>query len=519
MRKKNSKKKKIPKKELEKLILQEKEKGTTDAEIGRKYNANLREIERIVTKHKGVNVSSLRATQRITKLEPKDFTEEHTTVWSFKNRGKWATHRGDYRGNWSPYIPRNVILKYSEPGEMVLDYFCGAGTTAIEAKLLGRQFAGFDINDKAIELSQRNVDFEIKTEGLLFGNQKESLRIYEPKLFVGDARQLRRVENESIDLICAHPPYSDIIHYTDNKPGDLSFFGIEAFLIEMAKVADESFRVLKPGRQCAILIGDTRKKKHIIPLGFWTIKAFLSAGFRLKELVIKRQHNCKTTGFWYANSLKYNFLLLAHEYLPIFEKPKKAKAVREKDEVEYAIDLYANLCKIEEARRISEFETTTVWIFPKKEMKRKLNKNVIDRYSEKKGYHCISIVGASSTKTTIEQENGKSNLLFVKSPLLEDEISVKEINGYKKKMLAIVEDILPNINRNGFLIIQTKDVRVNGFIVPIAMELVDVIDDKRLWLKEIVLVTSENHKEKAETGKSKELKIAHQYLLVYDVTE
>jgi len=71
----------------------------------------------------------------------------------------------------------------------------------------------------------------------------------------------------------------------------------------MSKVARESFRVLKPGRQCAILIGDTRRNKHVIPLGFKLINVYLDAGFKLKELVIKRQHNCKTTGFWTERSV------------------------------------------------------------------------------------------------------------------------------------------------------------------------------------------------------------------------
>lgn len=119
---------------------------------------------------------------------------------------------------------------------------------------------------------------------------------------------------------------------TDAKENDLSFFDIDDFLKEMSKVAKESFRVLKPARQCAILIGDTRRKKHVIPPGFKLINVYLDAGFKLRELVIKRQHNCKTTGFWYANSIKYNFLLLAHEYLPIFEKPQSpvSLSVREK---------------------------------------------------------------------------------------------------------------------------------------------------------------------------------------------
>ena len=180
----------------------------------------------------------------------------------------------------------------------MLDYFCGAGTTAVECKLLGRRCIAFDINDKAIELAKKNVDFNVESSQLtLFGDERH-LKIYEPELSVGDARNISFLQDNSIDLICAHPPYANIIHYTDSKKGDLSFLDIDDFLSEMSKVAKESFRVLKPGRQCAILIGDTRRKKHVIPLGFKLINVYLDAGFKLRELVIKRQHNCKTTGFW-----------------------------------------------------------------------------------------------------------------------------------------------------------------------------------------------------------------------------
>lgn len=68
-------------------------------------------------------------------------------------------------------------------------------------------------------------------------------------------------------------------------------------------------------------MGDTRKKGHIIPLGFHVMKIFEKAGFRLKEIIIKQQHNCKATGYWKTNSIKYNFLLIAHEYLFVFKKP------------------------------------------------------------------------------------------------------------------------------------------------------------------------------------------------------
>lgn len=88
----------------------------------------------------------------------------------------------------------------------------------------------------------------------------------------------------------------------------------------MTKVADESYRVLKKGKFCAILIGDMRKNGNVIPLSTKVMNVFTDAGFVLKEIIIKEQHNCKATGYWKTNSIKYNFLLLAHEYLYIFKK-------------------------------------------------------------------------------------------------------------------------------------------------------------------------------------------------------
>ena len=163
-------------KELQETILREKEKGTPDVEIGQKYGVTFRYIERLIIQSQGLNISSLNVSKKIKTLYPRDFKEEQSTVWSFKQRGNWATHSGEYRGNWSPFIPRNLILKYSNPGELILDYFCGAGTTAVECKLLGRKCKSIDINDKAIELAKENVNFNVelrhncKTRGFWYAN-------------------------------------------------------------------------------------------------------------------------------------------------------------------------------------------------------------------------------------------------------------------------------------------------------------------------------------------------------------
>ncbi len=248
---------------------------------------------------------------KIEKFEPENFKLETTTVWSFPERGEWATHKGNYRANWSPYIPRNLILRYTQEGDLVLDQMVGSGTTLIECKLLNRRGIGVDINPDAIMVTRNRLDFKYK---------------YDPeiKTYVGDARNLNLIPDETIDLIATHPPYANIVKFSNNRiEGDLSNVkNIDEFINEMIKVARESYRVLKPGKHCAILIGDTRKRKHFVPIATRVLEVFLKVGFILREDVIKLQWKMKGTREKWRGS-KYDFLLLAHEHLFIFRKPGK----------------------------------------------------------------------------------------------------------------------------------------------------------------------------------------------------
>jgi DNA modification methylase len=140
------------------------------------------------------------------------------------------------------------------------------------------------------------------------------------EILKGDARHLGFIQDNSIDLICTRPPYADIIHYSEGIPEDLSQLGATDFLSQMKAAASERYRLLKRGKFCAILMGDTRKKGCAVAMSFTVMKLFEEAGFQTKEIIIKEQHNCKATGYWKTNSVKYNFLLLAHEYLFVFRK-------------------------------------------------------------------------------------------------------------------------------------------------------------------------------------------------------
>ncbi|MFZ3105813.1 MAG: DNA methyltransferase [Candidatus Hydromicrobium sp.] len=457
-----------------KQIIEDKKNGLSDKEIGDKYRVNLKFIERVITKETGINISYPSNIKKINKLYPKYFNLENTSVWSFKSRGNWASHNGNYRGNWSPYIPRNIILRYSEENDLVLDYFCGAGSTAVECKLLGRNFIGVDINSKAVELAKTNLDFG---ENNIFFNSDIVLK-------VGDARNLEFIDNSSVDLICAHPPYSNIINYTYNNPDDLSNYKVDKFIGEIEKVAKESYRILRDKKYCAILIGDMRKNKNVIPLGFWTIRKYLEAGFSIEELIIKRQHNCKTTGFWYTNSIKYNFLLLAHEYLVVFKKTKNAIK-------ESRMNNKNNFIQIKNVviGKDVELESKTVWVFTKDNWLNKTISNLVKRYSN--GNFLIY--------------NGQENL--------GRELDLVII-FYNERQFNYFNLIKEKVKRDGILAIICEDCRLNNnLLFPTATTIEGEFNKyNEFKIKEIVIVSIENG---IFIKNLENLEISHKNILIY----
>lgn len=233
-------------------------------------------------------------------------TIENTTIWDFPDRGNWLNHDGKYRGNWSPHVPKNLIIRYSQEGDVILDQFIGGGTTLIEACRLNRKCIALDINNNALNLCEEKIK--------IFKEDK--------KYFIGkcDARNLSIINDNSIDLICTHPPYANIIKYSKDNEKDISLLEFDEYFKSMKEVAKSCYRVLKHKKYCCILIGDTRKNGFIQPLGFNVMNIFLQQGFILKEIIIKKQNNCRFTDRWKNICKKRNLYLIEHEYLFVFYK-------------------------------------------------------------------------------------------------------------------------------------------------------------------------------------------------------
>jgi len=98
----------------------------------------------------------------------------------------------------------------------------------------------------------------------------------------------------------------------------------EEFVGQMRLAADECFRILSPGCHCAILMGDTRRHKHYIPIHIGVLSVFLDAGFILREDIIKLQHKTKSARErWRSHQL--DFYKIAHEHLYVLRKPNSGE--------------------------------------------------------------------------------------------------------------------------------------------------------------------------------------------------
>ena len=110
-------------------------------------------------------------------------------VWDIPYLNPKARERVGYPTQKPILLLERIIKLASDQGDVVLDPFCGSGTTLVAAKLLNRQFIGVDISQDAIKLAQKRLQNPIKSESTLlkkginsYKNQNEDIALYLTKL-------------------------------------------------------------------------------------------------------------------------------------------------------------------------------------------------------------------------------------------------------------------------------------------------------------------------------------------------
>jgi len=91
-------------------------------------------------------------------------------VWEIPYLNPKASERIGYPTQKPILLLERIINLSTRVGDIVLDPFCGSGTTCVAAELLGREFIGIDIADAAIKLCLERLQNPIRTRSNLLEN-------------------------------------------------------------------------------------------------------------------------------------------------------------------------------------------------------------------------------------------------------------------------------------------------------------------------------------------------------------
>jgi len=84
--------------------------------------------------------------------EAKENGKKLQDIWEFKDY-----QYPSYPTEKNIDIVKLIISASSNPGDLVMDCFCGSGTTLLAAQELGRNWIGIDLSEQAIEVTQKRL--------------------------------------------------------------------------------------------------------------------------------------------------------------------------------------------------------------------------------------------------------------------------------------------------------------------------------------------------------------------------
>lgn len=246
------------------------------------------------------------------------------SLWIIEERDKSGGHKGDYHGNFVPQIPNQLMRRFTKKGDVVLDTFLGSGTTLIECKQLGRNGIGIELLSNVASLAKQRLsqksffDNEIFAEITVADSTKKETRQKVDGI-------LERHNKQNVQLIIMHPPYHDIIKFS-NDPDDLSNAkSVKDFLKLFDDVINNFVGLLEHKHHLAVVIGDKYTNSEWVPLGFYVMAEILNnKDLILKSILVKNMVNNRAKRnqehLWRYRALVGGFYIFRHEYILLFQK-------------------------------------------------------------------------------------------------------------------------------------------------------------------------------------------------------
>jgi len=266
---------------------------------------------------------------KINDLNLKDWKEYQDiltdSLWLIGERDKSGAHNNVYHGNFIPQIPNQMMRRFTKKGDVVLDAFLGHGTTLIESKRLGRHGIGIELVPEVARSAIQNINRELPHREKVF------TEVIVADSTTKDAREkvlhtLNKIGKKNVQLIILHPPYHDIIKFSNKKEDLCNAATVEEFTSKFGDVIENLSDLLDRNRYLVIVIGDKYTNSEWVPLGFHLMQETLKRGqgLKLKSILIKNMVNNRAKlnqeHLWRYRALVGGFYIFKHEYILVFKK-------------------------------------------------------------------------------------------------------------------------------------------------------------------------------------------------------
>ena len=197
-------------------------------------------------------------------------------------------------------VSRMIVL-YSKKGELVLDPFCGSGTTNYASLLLFRKTVGYDLENKYINLCKERCG----SRAVFYNKSSE---------------KMNELADNSVGLCITSPPYMNLKIYSNN-PNNLG--NIKEPYPILKKIFTEVFRVLKPEGYFCMNVGNVPEcNGYLTTFPFDMLYMCQDLGFKLCNTIVwdKGLH----LEDYNVDKMK---IRENHEFIWIFQKPPTSGGV------------------------------------------------------------------------------------------------------------------------------------------------------------------------------------------------